>query len=74
MIAMQLEGVEIRVNDAEHPVTHVKVHIIVATDPQSGISVSIPLLPDAARAIARHLDGKPPIHIANGMPPHPTEP
>lgn len=72
MIAIQLDGVQIGFNEAIGP-GGVKVQILVATDERSGITIQIPLLPEAQRAIARHLDGKPPIHIANGLPPHPTE-
>lgn len=66
MISLLLDGVQLGFEEAAGP-GGVSVKILVVTDEKSGIQVRVPLMPEAQNAIARHLDGKPPIHLAKHL-------
>lgn len=68
MISILLDAVAIGFDEATSPAGQ-KLQIMVVTDQQSGITVRLPLEPEAARAISAHLDGRPPLHIAHTLPP-----
>jgi hypothetical protein len=62
---VRVEGIEGRAPDGE------RVAVLVYTDQTTGIKIVIPHNPTAARVVAAHLEGRPAIHVANGIPPHP---
>lgn len=68
MISLLLDGVQLGFEEVQG-VGGQPVKILVVTDEKSGIQVRLPLEPEAARAIAAHLDGRPPIHVVRTLPP-----
>lgn len=68
MISLLLDDVSIGFDEAtaEGGAT---IKIMVVQDLKSGIFVRIPFVPEAARAVAAHLDGRPVIQVAHTLPP-----
>lgn len=73
MITIELNGVNIECGEAQTP-TGDRIRFIIYTDPQSGLRIVVPHDDNAARIVAAHLDGRPAIAIANGIPPMPPGP
>lgn len=70
MITIQLDGVNIECLEGQAP-DGTRVPVVVYTDPQSGLRVVIPHDANSGRMVAAHLEGRPAIAIANGIPPMP---
>lgn len=67
MITIELTNVQVELGDRSSPSGPVKM--LAFADPQSGVRVVVPLDARSARMIAAHLEGRPAIHVANGLPP-----
>lgn len=74
MISLLLDNVQIGFEEVQGPGGQ-PIKLLSFNDQDgSGIQVRVPLDPEACRAVAAALDGRPPIHVVKLAPPPPQTP